>query len=80
MKSMFNQVLLLVTGMFLSLNVPAQTTNAGPDSVAFKYKGFGSGRFTFSDGGTKEIAMIDKGAELVYYKKTSLDEIWGIAP
>ena len=71
MKSILNHALLFVAGTMLSLSVPAQTLEAGSDSVAFikaNRANFLVDKFTFSDGGTREIRMRNDGSKLVSYK------------
>jgi len=68
MKSFVNQVFVfvfvLVFSILYSLKIPAQTALLGTDSVIFTGVKSAKDRFTFSDGGTREISVRGKQTKL----------------
>jgi hypothetical protein len=76
-KSIRNQTLLFVAGTMLSLAVPAQTSTVGADSVAFVRVKFTFDKFTFSDGGQREIRIKGNETKIVNDKGKSLKRYLG---
>ena len=65
MRTILNQALLLISGLFCITQVPGQSGESGIDSVAIIQPKAGKNLYRFNDSGAKEIQFSNKNPKLV---------------